>query len=303
MSAERTGTEVYQNVTQDEGDESLVIEARSMGWKPKDEFRGDQSKWIEAKDYVEFGRKALPILQQNNQRLHGSVSALEARVNQLTAALEASKNDFQVMQEVQNEELTRRVQEERQNLLTRLKAAKRDDDTDLEVELTDQLTRLNTAQAEAETPAKGPTRDEQEAQAAQIPLNPAMRDWVQANEWFGKDPQKTARAVGIGHLVRADHPDLMGAEFYQEVDRRLAKLNVAPARGDGKVAPSSGGSGSGGGGDAGRTYADLPAEAKKACDRYAEKFVNPNGQFKTTADYRKHYVRQLEQTGYFQQGQ
>lgn len=298
MSAQQA---VYQIGTQvenaDEGSEDLIVEAKGMGWKPEDEFKGDPDKWISAKDYVEFGRKAIPILQANNKHWQQTTQQLSAKVDALTKQLGAAQNDFKTLQEFHNEDIVQRTKEARAEIIAQLKVAKRDNDTDLEVDLTDKLTQLTQAQQEAES-SVGKSVDEVQEQQEQVQYNPAMVAWAEKHKsWFGIDAVRSNQAIGIGHLVRADRPDLLGEAFYAEVDRRMAKMNSQGDRSAGKVA--NGSTGTSVKTNSGRTYADLPVEGKAICDKYAKKFVNANGQFKTTADYQKHYVKQLEETGYF----
>ncbi len=291
MSADQVVEEHDESVAS----EDVVVAARNLGWKPKEEFKGDPSKWVPADQYVEFSNKVIPILQASNQRLLQTQNALEAKVNKLTQELEASKGDFQSLQEFQNEQVVLQVKKAREDLLNSLKDAKREGDTDREVDLTDQLTRLNTAQAEVESAI--PTGKATPAQIQET-IAPEMAEWMAANkDWFDVDRVKTSKAVGIGWMVKADRPDLTGKAFLDEVDRRLAKAEQTGGPRAGKVASGSTGTGVSGGD--GRTYADLPAEAKQACDKFAKKFVNPKGNIKTEADARKHYIKNLEATGYF----
>lgn len=299
MSAETTSS----NTEETTGPAPEVIaEARTMGWVPQEEFRGDKSKWVDADAYVDRARTVMPILRHTNQALTQNVLQLTQRVNQLSEELNAQKSDFTTMEEFYNEQLVERVASAKKELLKQIKEAKDSGDSELEVELLDQLTDLKSSAKGLE---KGKADDKQESgQPQEPPMHPAMQAWTAKNaDWFGVDPVKTQMAVGIGHLVKARNPALAGKAFYDAVDEEMARQtgqeDNTPPRAPSKVAGSRGGATSGDRG--GRTYADLPAEAKAVCDKYAKRFVNPNGQFKTEADYRRHYVKQLEETGYFQQ--
>lgn len=46
-----------------ESDKGIEAEAVSMGWAPKEKYRGDPSRWIDAKEYVRRGREHIPIMQ------------------------------------------------------------------------------------------------------------------------------------------------------------------------------------------------------------------------------------------------
>ena len=273
--------------------DAVVAEARELGWVPKEDFRGDQSKWVDAEQFVEHGKHVMPILRKNNERLLDSQRATQRQVDQLTRELEAARNDFKTLEEFHNEEIVRRTQETRQQLLAQIKQAKHDGDVDTEVDLTDQLTQLSNAQREAEVEIRAT-----ETESPPAPLTPDYLDWQGRNTWFEKDPERTYLAMALAAAITKDSPHLRNRDFFAELDKRLAgSVNGAGGPRASKVEGSRGGGSNGANG--GRSYADLPSDVKAACDKYAKKFVNPNGKFKTESEYRKHYVQQLEDQGYF----
>ena len=50
-------------------EESFEIQAKAMGWVPKDEFKGDESKWKDAESFVKDGYEILPILRERTKNL------------------------------------------------------------------------------------------------------------------------------------------------------------------------------------------------------------------------------------------
>lgn len=292
MSAETEN----EDTNTDQGNEEVEQEARAMGWVPQDEFRGDKSKWVDAEQFVEHGRKVMPILKKNNQQLIQDMASLRLQVSKLTKELEGAKEDLTDYQEFHQEELKRRVQETRAQLLQQLEVAHEEQDHKGVVKLTDQLTKLSAAEQDAEQRVNG--KDVHDDGGGQQ-LDPAFLAWQQANPLFDRDPAFTFKAMAIAAEMRQEGITTTGKAWFDEVDRRL-KGEQPQRRSNGKVEGSRGGS-SGTRDSGGRTYADLPADAKAVCDRYGAKFVGENRQFKTLADYRKHYVQQLEQTGYFNQ--
>src|ERR1035437_6401948 len=107
-------------------DESVESEAKEMGWVDKADFRGDESKWVDANTFVEHGRHVMPILRKNNERLLSDQQAMRQQVNKLTQELEATRGDFTALEEFQNEEIVRRVAETRAGILSKIKAAKQE---------------------------------------------------------------------------------------------------------------------------------------------------------------------------------
>lgn len=270
-------------------DEAVVQKARSMGWVSKEEFKGNEAKWIDADEFVENGQKVLPILRKNNQMLMQSTNALSNEIQALKDQLKARDGELESFQEFHKEELARRVKETRDSIKAQLKQAKDEGDTGTEVELTDQLLRLNTAEREAASaavPAKS-KKDDGDAQVAEQPSAETLafiRDFPQ----FASDEEFHFEVLALGARIKKANPELKGQTFFDELRRRLAKAAPPP----GKVGESRGGASQGRTG--GRTYADLPADAKAACDKWERKLVGPDKKFKDTASFRKFYVEQLE---------
>ncbi len=61
-------------------------EARERGWTPKDEFKGDPSRWIEAEDFVKNAETKMPLLSKENKHLKDKIEFLERTVKRLTKA-------------------------------------------------------------------------------------------------------------------------------------------------------------------------------------------------------------------------
>lgn len=295
MSAATDNNDEIIDVT----DVSVEQEARQMGWVPQDEFKGDKAKWVGATQFVEHGQKVMPILRKNNENLIRDMSALRLQVNRLTKDLDGARQDLSTYQEFHQEELTRRMKETREQILQRLETAHEENDSKAVAKLTGQLTDLSAAEQKTEQAVNGHDKDDERQPEQQ--LDPDFLSWAQANPKFDHDEVFTFKAMGIAAEMRKEglQSTLKGRAWFDEVDRRL-NGEAAPSRGRQKVEGSSGGR-SNGSGITGRTYSDLPADAKAACDKFADKLVGENRAYKTVADFRKYYVKQLEQTGFFNQ--
>jgi len=258
-------------------------EARSLGWVPQDEFR-DKDKWVDAETFVKRGHEVMPILRKNNETLIRDMAALRLQVNKLTQELNGAREDLTTYQEFHQEELTRRVAETRAEVLRQLQLAHDENDTKSVVKLTDQLTQLTAAEKETESAVNG--KEVVDNKVDEPALDPSFLAWQQANPLFDRDPVFTFKAMGIAAEMRAEGITTSGKEWFDEVDRRLK--GDAPKRAT-KTEGSRGGA-SNGSSNREASYDALPAEAKAACDKFAQKFVGPNRTWKTVAEYRKHYA-------------
>jgi len=272
----------------EEGPDQQAIEqeAKGMGWVPEEAFKGDKSRWVDAETFVTKGREVLPILRHTNAKLLGEVQelkhGLDSTQEQLRTALEA----LEAFKQYQEEDSKRQYDRAVQNLKADKVTALQDGDHAAVVEIDEALQTLKDT-------AKAPPAAKKEPPAQPDPTqDPAFRAWVGENrDWFDVDKEKTAYAVAQGHFVRMTQPDLRGAAFFQEITRLLEEKYSTPKKLD-KVEGSQGGGNRRHPG-AGKTYNDMPAEAKAACDRFGEKLVGKGKSFATEADWRKHYAGQF----------
>ena len=133
--------------------DEIEQEARTLGWVPKELFRGDEKRWVDAKTFVERGHVVLPIVQENNKRLQGDLGRANAELRSLAASLKAAQAAIAALESSREEDVKEQVAAARRELKTQLKAAKTAGDIDAEVELTEQLGQLNeAAKPRVETP-------------------------------------------------------------------------------------------------------------------------------------------------------
>jgi len=267
--------------------DEVVQEARGMGWVPKEEFRGDEARWVDADEFVERGRTVLPLIKKQKAELEGTVGELRQEIQRLTQLQTASQESIEALQEFHAKNTKAKVEAARREILAELKQAKKDGDTDREVELIDELGQHDRTIAAAE----GDKKKKPSASATDPTLDPQLVAWMGKNKWYGTDVRKTALANGIANMLRAD-PDndgITGAEFYAAIDKEIALREKGGAKQFDKVngARHTGGHG---GEKSKPTYADLDPEAKKICDADAKKFVGEGRMYKTVDEWRQYYV-------------
>lgn len=269
-------------------------QARELGWAPKDDFKGDPEKWVDAKTYLDRGEQVLPLVKATNRRLREDLTRTTGKVGDLETALKQSQETIAALQEFHETEIADRVKRARADLLTQLKEAKRDENVDREVELTDELSRLNAASID---PPKKRTNGSNEAETPRVvdyTKDPDFISWQEDNAWFGADVAKTQISQGVAQQLRIAGDKTIGKVFLDKVSagtqKEIARLTGRPA--PSKVEESRGGSDSSTSGE--KSYSDLPAEAKEACDKFARdaRLVGTGKLHKDAASFRKHYVAQ-----------
>lgn len=264
-------------------------EAREMGWVPQEDYKGDPDRWVDAATYAERGHTVLPILRQANQKLHQTTIQQSKQLAEMQETLKASQEAIQELQAFNTEETKRKIAEAKKQVLIELKAAKEAGDVAQEVELTDALTDIKVAEKEAAA-RKEPVQTSKNSAATDVgKSDPDLAAFLEANPWYGNDARKTAKANGIVYMLRSDpdNDDLIGAAFYKKVTEQMNNTIRQPSKVEGSTAPTAALSA------AGKTYKDLPADAKAACNdpKRIARLVGSGRAFKDVAAWQAHYAQ------------
>src|ERR1700722_6616536 len=59
------------------------VEARKMGWVAKDEFKGAADKWRPAEEFLDRGKRILPIVLKENERLQRNLDRVKDDLKEL----------------------------------------------------------------------------------------------------------------------------------------------------------------------------------------------------------------------------
>lgn len=277
--------------------EAEVKEARDLGWLPKEEYKGNAEKWVDHSTFLEKGRHILPIVTENNKRLQRDLDRVAIENRTLHENLKATQAAVAALEATQEEDVKAQVEDARKRIRTELEQASRDGDHGKVADLTVELTSL-AKPADGETPEQKRQREENERRVTEVRPDPALARWYDENRDFTSDRRKVRLATTIAMELREGGERSVGPEFMDKVRDEVEKtLNPGQVRDGGrtKVNAGNGGSrnsGGGGGNDGGKTYSDLPAEAKAACDKMQARLVGPNRAHKDIASWRKSYVTQ-----------
>jgi hypothetical protein len=270
----------------------IEARARSMGWAPKENYLrdklGPEEKWLPADKYVEKGESIMPILKANNRKLAEQVNNQGRELNETKAALAAATEAIEELKDFNSTVNKERVKDQKTEILAQLAQAKKDGDVEAEVQLTDKLSEVNAAIKEA---AKPPVKTEVKPTTEGPVLTAEAKTWMSENPWFGTDKRKTGFAQGLANEWQGEGKKLGTKEFFDYVDEEVGKMfdKNAERRGNPQKVDSTNNS-SGNNQESGHTYADLPPEAKAACEKRAERVVGPNRAYKTKAEWQKRYV-------------
>ena len=259
--------------------------AEKMGWIPPSRFRGDPDRFVDADVYLKRGEEVLPIVKEQNKRLHTELDSLKAEAVKTKAALEAATKAIEQIEERHTVTTQKAVEQARRQVKLQLAAASESGDHEGVAELTDQLTKMNVAVADPIKPDAAPA-----VTAAPFVPPPELAEWNAENPWFGTNKRKTALALAVAQELREAGDPGIGRAFYDRVAAEVDKeLGSTAPRGD-KVEGARGGAEGESRSSGRKGYAALPADAKAACDAEARRFVGEGKKYKTAADWRSRYA-------------
>lgn len=313
--------------------EDLEGTARRMGWKPEGEFKGPKDKWRPADEYVETAMQNYPVLIDRYRTLDTRAAKSERQLAEATAKLDEIGSAVIEMRDFHAASLAgaekRAYAQAVQDLKAEIEQATKDADPVAATAALKKLDKLiEDKPKETPEPKKKAEADGGEGLDGGKPapkktepqIAPEVISWVAKNEWYNDvdRPELNMLAVGLHNKFKKTMPHLSLAENLERVAKEVKKAfphefpdeNHAgggaddddddagrrenPRRrgaalvnepGDLKNAPPRS--------QRGRTYADLPPEAKRACDKYVSTMVKgKDGKLvpmMTREDYLKNY--------------
>lgn len=157
---------------------AVELQAMDLGWKPMEEFHGDESLFIDAKEFV--GRKSL----------YDKIESLKNENKTVKQGLEALKEHYAHVE-------TRAYDKALKQLQAQQKQAVRDGDADSFDAIEDQKKAL-----EAERQEFLEATDKIKTEAPQI--HPDLQVWVNRNPWYNSQPHMKVFADQLGQRLAAD---------------------------------------------------------------------------------------------------
>jgi hypothetical protein len=226
-----------------------------MGWQPPSQFKGDPAKALSAEDFVKRGEEFLPFLKANNKRLEQATERASAKIATLEKTIQRLAEHNTKTEQRAYERAVRDIQERLDNATTLGDVAGVRAATEELVDLTKEAASKPAAPVETEDHADPPD----------------FVDWKADNPWFNKDKPLTAAAVAIANEIEAETGMKAGQAYYAEVDKRLRAAFPSKFENPRRAAASAVEAGGQAPRRAGKTYADLPAEAKVICDDFVKR--------------------------------
>ena len=247
VEVQETVEEPAEEEPKDESTPEEVASARNMGWIPKEQFKGDASKWRPAKEYLARGREMLPIVLQRNRKLESDIEELKKGQKEfIDFTRKAAKRDAEAK-------------------IAELQAEK---DAAFDSGDKEAFAKAEKQIAEVERSAVAP------AEIEVSPHKTEVDEWFAENKWYQTDKKMAVFADKMADFIKAETEmetgkPLLGKPLLErvkaEVEKRFPERFSNPERNRAAAVAAAGGNSAGGGGRKGRGFSDLPVESQRAC--------------------------------------
>jgi len=189
---------------------TIEDQAREQGWVPKEEFMGDEHKWVEPGEFIRRGE------------LFKKIDQTTRHAKKVEQTLEQFKSHYLKMQEIANKNAIETLKRER-------KEARDNGDFDKVDELEEQMeeVKANAAAAKAEISA-----------TTEVPeVYPEVAAWVERNDWYNKDMPMKAYADTVA--MQLNKQGITGSALLKGIDAEVRKAFPAKFSNPNRERPSA----------------------------------------------------------------
>jgi len=253
---------------------SIQERAKRMGHVPQEDFRGQPENWVDAETFVRLAEESLPIAKGTIRVMEKKMSEQEQLLRDQKASIEAMRGDFAEFVEFSKSAEKRAYEKAVKEIQTKQRDAVNAGDVDAFDKATAELDARLSSHPMATGKISGSTV---KADPMQQWLNAepgVFEEWVSENDWFSEDPEMFAFANQVDQFLQSKHGLSKSrrerlAEIASRVKKKFPDYFSNSARKTGS--PVEGDTGGPRRSEGKRSYHDLPAEAKKLCDKWTGK--------------------------------
>lgn len=173
------------------------VEARSAGWVPKEEYHGDENKWVDADEFVRRG----PLFEK--------INTTTRELKEVRKALDQLKVHHATVKETAYKEALA-------DLKTQKREAFVDGDPDKIIEIDEKIDAVKAEQRQFNQ-----TRAQEVAQEATAEIHPEFQAWTNRNAWYTTSKPMKAFADALGIELRAT--GLSPTEVLKKVEGEVRK--------------------------------------------------------------------------------
>lgn len=206
-----------------------IAEARSLGWKSPDEWKGKAPErgFMSAKQYVERGRTVLPVIESQLKKEREAKARLQNKLDALERESAAKYANL--------ERMSKAALDQQRRLIEAQYEAKKE----AAIEIGDKAAYREAAKAEKEAIADleeraKPAKDEKADKRDELPpeVSRTIDEWKAENEWFTDDEDMRAVAEKHHYKLIRDKPSLSLRENLDQVAEYVKKKFPAEFKSD-----------------------------------------------------------------------
>ena len=260
-------------------DPSIVERALTMGFIPKDQFKGDPSKWRPASEFVKRADEIMPIMKNQLKKY-------EDTINVLKTELKTTKDTVSKVLKMSDHASELAYNKAKRELESAQLRAVADGNMEEYIKLKNEEKDLK-APEKVEFPAEDTLNN-----------NIPFKEWSTENQWYetDEDARIYADAYGQKHPYTGSHNDPVAyKEWLNSIGSAVKKTFSHKFTNVNRNTPSKVDSSDLRGGDDGqsskkKSYDTLPKDAKSQCMKYIAQ-----GLYKTKEEYVKTYYEDDEE--------
>lgn len=256
--------------------------ARAMGWRPQEEFNGDQSKWKTADEFVAKGENDLPVLRENLRRTTSTITDLQARMARQEQDFKSTISRVEKMSEAA-------LQRQRDQLESNWAAAQRNATASGDLEHYDRLEAGKKAAIADFDRQVGEVRQpavQEQPKPTPQSEDPVFQAWHKKNPWYLTDHEMTAVAEAYSQTLVRQNPTQPLEDNMRDTENWMRKRYPEKFGVTAGAPPAveGGGTRMTASASRGKGWNDLPGDARAQ----GAKFIK-DGLFKDQNDYAKEY--------------
>lgn len=181
------------------------IEARKLGWKPEEEYEGEEGKWINADEFV----ARAPLYEKNRK--------LSKKIKDVENTIELLKKHYAKTEEQAYKRALETLKQEKVKALD-------EGDHKAVADIDDKILDLK----------KEPIHEKQEKQS-----NPDFDEWVTRNSWYNTDEEMREYADAIGRIYARNNNNPDADEVYRHAEKKVMERFPEKFRNPNRSRPSS----------------------------------------------------------------
>lgn len=193
-------------------DIDLEQRARANGWRPKEQWKGDPNRWVDAETFMRYSDGNYGVLMERNRRMESRITEQSQQLTEMRDMMAQQVDRMRRAETVGYNKAKRELEAQRQEAI-------RNADVPAVQRIDEEIQELGP---DPKVVAAEEARRQQNQQASQP--DPVVVDWVEANPWVTANASAWDMAVVTLNRVRAEIPNAPLATQLAEVKRRVMPI-------------------------------------------------------------------------------